>query len=207
MAQCNSYPNKLVLKIEDIELEFRRTELKWIDSDCDAPRWAKKNNKSLRETLQGPKYAKLATKLVIAERELDLPLGDFLLHRKLIGNESYKLFLNPFGDLEFGHFQLDDPQICKLKGLYAYTVDSKIVYVGRCLDSFGKRINHGYGKIHPKNCFIDGQSTNCRLNALATMHSEKLEFFVCPKTIDTEIREQEIALIRALRPPWNKQLT
>jgi hypothetical protein len=31
-----------------------------------------------------------------------------------------------------------------------------------------KRISQGYGKISPKNCYLDGLATNCHLNALIT---------------------------------------
>ena len=44
-------------------------------------------------------------------------------------------------------------------------MDGGIKYIGRCTDNFAKRINNGYGKIHPKNCFVDGQSTNCHINS------------------------------------------
>ena len=77
-----------------------------------------------------------------------------------------------------------------------YTVDYKLKYVGRCLDNFNQRINHGYGKIYPKNCFIDGRATNCRLNALITRNKNSILLWVCIMERDEEIKKIEKELIR-----------
>jgi hypothetical protein len=94
------------------------------------------------------------------------------------------------------------------KGLYAYTVENELVYIGRCLDTFKKRINYGYGKIAPKNCYRDGQSTNCHLNSLITI--EKQTKSVCLYILNMndidEIKNTEVDLIQKYNPRWNKQL-
>jgi hypothetical protein len=89
------------------------------------------------------------------------PLGVFLLELKRRGDEFYKKFLNDYGDLEYCRFSVQGDLAAK-KGLYCYTVDGEVKYVGRCRDSFKKRVNQGYGVIHPKNCYLDGQATNSR---------------------------------------------
>lgn len=93
--------------------------------------------------------------------------------------------------------------IKKQKGLYLYTYDDQIKYIGRSKDPFGKRINQGYGKINPKNCFIDGQSTNCHLNHLVTVHKNNIKFFVHELTDVTEIIDLEAQLIMTYKPEWN----
>lgn len=68
------------------------------------------------------------------------------------------------GKKRFCTFRIDTQYSCK-KGIYCFALDNAIVYVGRCLNNFCKRINMGYGHISPRNCFPGGQSTNCRINA------------------------------------------
>ncbi|MFK4618979.1 hypothetical protein ABIF50_002256 [Bradyrhizobium diazoefficiens] len=63
-------------------------------------------------------------------------------------------------------------------GVYAYFVGDDLKYIGRCKDSMKKRINHGYGKVHPKNCYLDGQSTNCHLNALIAPLRESVSLWL-----------------------------
>lgn len=65
-----------------------------------------------------------------------------------------------------------------------------------------KRINQGYGKIHPKNCYLDGQSTNCHLNALVARNLDSIELWFCELTpAEIDIAEKE--LIHAYKPAWN----
>lgn len=54
-------------------------------------------------------------------------------------------------------------------------------------DSVSKRINHGRGKIHPKNCYLDGQATNYHLNALITAGGEGTGLWLCPVSSNEEI--------------------
>src|SRR5438552_3937886 len=76
---------------------------------------------------------------------------------------------------------------------------------GRCLDNVGKRINQGYGRIHPKNCYLDGQSTNCRLNTLIAKHRDVVRFYVCILDDVSEIKLLESEILKSLSPEWNMQ--
>jgi hypothetical protein len=78
-----------------------------------------------------------------------------------------------------------------------------VQYIGRCNDKFGKRINQGYGRIHPKNCYIDGQATNCHLNALVAQHRPAVTFYVASLTDPSVIGELERHFIQANLPQWN----
>jgi hypothetical protein len=84
------------------------------------------------------------------------------------------------------------------KGIYKFVVKNKIVYIGRCLDNFKKRFNFGYGKINPKNCYKDGQSTNCRINNYC--NKEKFEIFVYCLIENSEIKKIEKQLIKKIKP-------
>lgn len=170
------------------------------------PIWSRKNNKTLGETLAHRRYSKIAPLCSGYESEFGEPLGLFLLRLQRNGSGLYQHFLNADGDSTFSDFKLSDSSLGRLRGLYLYRLEREVVYVGRCLDSFAKRINQGYGQIHPKNCYIDGQRTNCRLNALVTANRGNVEFFACPLDRADEITAFERDLLRALRPSWNKQL-
>jgi hypothetical protein len=87
-------------------------------------------------------------------------------------------------------------------GVYAFVVADAVRYVGKC-DILALRLNEGYGRISPKNCYIGGQQTNCRVNTLVLEAVERGEaigvwFFGCTSPDDIEAR-----LIDALQPPWN----
>jgi len=71
--------------------------------------------------------------------------------------------LHRYGNGEFCRFRI--PKIWNVSGVYAIIVDSRLTYIGECEDlSF--RFNTGYGQISPRNCYIGGQQTNCRINKL-----------------------------------------
>ena len=93
-----------------------------------------------------------------------------------------------------------------MKRLYCFTVNGQLKYIGRSTDSFAKRIDQGYGKIHPKNCFRDGQSTNCHLNGLIAQVPRGLQLHVHPIVDDARIELAEGALIMAYDPDRNVQL-
>lgn len=88
------------------------------------------------------------------------------------------------------------------EGVYLICVDGVATYVGEC-ENLDNRFNTGYGNISPRNCFVGGQSTNCRINHhiydAADKSSEiKLYFH------DTHARfEVERELIEKLNPAWN----
>lgn len=173
--------------------------------DTYADVFAQKNNKTLGETLLHPRYASVAKKITLHAVDLDRRLGDFLIERKRAGDNTYRKFLNRYGDLVFSTFRIADPTYRSRKGVYAYYVGQDLKYLGRCRDSMGKRIDQGYGKIHPKNCYIDGQATNCHLNSLITERRDSITLWLCPMDSDDEIERTEVRLLRAYDPPWNIQ--
>lgn len=183
---------------------FRPVSLR-IERTAGGDVFALKNNKSLRETLTHQRYAGLAKDGAQFGEFLDVPLGEFLSHLKQRGNVFYKRFLNKHGDQRFSIFAIDDPAVLGKKGVYAYFVGDELRYIGRCKDTMKRRINQGYGKIHPKNCYLDGQSTNCHLNAKITEAGEQVSLWFCPLESDEEITSAEAQLIRKYQPPWNIQ--
>ena len=76
-------------------------------------------------------------------------------------------------------FSISDPSALGARGVYAYYSNDVLAYIGRCKDSMRKRVNQGYGKIHPKNCFRDGQATNCHLNARIAAATSDVTLWLC----------------------------
>jgi hypothetical protein len=169
--------------------------------------FGQKNNKTLRQTLFHPKYAHLTSCVVESyASSLDRRLGDFLLGLKQNGDPFYRRFLNPYGDEIYCEFRLLDGAIQRLKGLYCFTAGGALKYIGKSTDSYERRISQGYGRIHPKNCYRDGQATNCHLNALIAGYAGEVALFVHPMLGNDDITKTEAALIAKERPDWNIQL-
>ena len=163
-----------------------------------------KNNKTVAQTVMHKRYRHLAAQVAESYSEsTHLPIGIFLLQLKDRRDLFYKTFLNDCGDLEYCRFRIDSHKWRKKKGIYIYTHNNVRKYVGRCLNTFEKRFNAGYGSISPKNCFKDGQKTNCHLNNLVLTNKDSLRLFVYEMTDSEEIKLLERTLIRALNPEWN----
>ena len=168
--------------------------------------FADKNNKTVRETLAHRRYKSLAAACVTDySQHLDSPLGQVLLELKLSGDSFYQRFLNPYGDQVYSTFSISDPSALDARGVYAYYTDNILKYIGRCRDSMRKRVNQGYGKIHPKNCFRDGQATNCHLNARITANLSLVSLWLHQMDDARDIEALERSLLREYAPPWNIQ--
>lgn len=189
--------NESCLEFVEVPLTFKKGRIRSV--------FREKNNKTLRETLSHKRYSHL--KGIIYEKfikYLDFKLGDFLSELKRNKDATYKLFLNKHGDSTYSSFKIQDA--LKQKGIYLYSANQEIKYVGRCLDNFGKRINQGYGTIHPKNCFLDGQSTNCHLNSLIARNQKVIKFYIAIMTDNENIGRYEKLLIKYYKPVWNVAL-
>lgn len=167
--------------------------------------FARKNNKTLAQTIEHRRYLHLATRVREQYADmLDEPIGRSLLRLKTSGDPFYLRFLNTHGDKTYCRFSIDGFR--EEKGVYAWFAGQQLRYIGRSLDSFSKRVNQGYGIISPKNCFLDGQSTNCHLNSLIASSVQDISLFVCPIESDQEICEVERDLILQYQPQWNTVL-
>lgn len=112
--------------------------------------------------------------------------------------------LNRHGSGPFCRFRV--PADLPYEGVYVLTVEGRVVYIGECehlSERFGQR---GYGAIQPRNCFVGGQSTNCKINKLLLQHALQrhvIELWFHP-TADR--KSEEALLIGQLKPEWNAQL-
>jgi len=187
----------MIIKIENKAYEFEEVRLKIQYSDTYKNVFYRKNNKTLEQTFDNGKYARYAKEFKKQySQHLQERLGDFLRSLKENRDNNYLEFLNENGDKAFCQFSIETH--LKDKGLYCFAVNDSVKYVGRCTDSFKKRINQGYGRISPKNCFIDGQSTNCRINSLINLESNvKFGVYVMNDSTKEEIGELEKMMINS----------
>ena len=168
-----------------------------------------KNNKTVMETLNNRKYQHLSDRIhKNYGTSLDEKLGVFLSRLKNTSDMLYMEFLNPYGDLKYCKFRTGI--IIEDKGLYCFKFKNNIQYIGKTVNTFSERVNNGYGNISPKNCYRDGQSTNCRINSninlLWNINSLRdLSFLICPLSNNKEIINSEKQLINKYKPNWNLQ--
>lgn len=163
------------------------------------------DNKTLKETLEHHKYRKLKKDVSESYSSfLNINLGEFLFKLKNEGDYFYRKFLNKNGDKSFCKFKIAEQNQVRLKGLYIYCVKEKLMYIGSTTDSYKKRIDTGYGTIFPKNCYLNGQPTNCRLNSLLNAE-ENVKLLIYPMVHDNKIVILEGFLIEKYDPPWNIQ--
>ena len=166
--------------------------------------FAKKNNKTLAETLSSERYASLSKEVQRRyPNSLNDKLGEFLYRLKVSGDNFYLRFLNEHGDNLFCDFSIAKSIPGKAKGVYCFSIGEGIKYIGRSHDPFEKRLNQGYGHISPKNCYRDGQSTNCHINSKIAKNYSVVSFYVYPIDSDTEIDQLEKLLINSYKPEWN----
>lgn len=192
--------------IENLEIKTQKIGLIFTKMNIENT-FSFKNNKTLEETLIHKKYNKFHKEIEKEYSKFKMEcLGIFLLNLKNNNDYFYKKFLNKYGDEKYCNFFINDKTILSKKGIYFFKINSKIVYVGRCLDNFNKRINQGYGRINPKNCYIDGQSTNCHLNSLINSNCDEIELFVLLLDDDENIKNIEKKLIKNYQPIWNISL-
>lgn len=109
--------------------------------------------------------------------------------------------INRHGKGPFCKFTI--PSSLRTSGVYAITSGTEVKYIGECLN-LSSRYNMGYGNISPRNCFVGGQETNCRINNLildeARTGADVSLWFL--QTSTYKLIEQ--ALRRSKRPPWNR---
>ena len=191
--------------LPDLERDFSKVKLEFIGVPYQDV-FGRKNNKTVAETLQHRRYRKFSEKVERCYRDiLDEPLGMALLRLKRSGDPFYRAFLNRYGDLQYATFRLASPEFESVTGVYAYFEGETLRYIGRCRDSMKKRVTQGYGKIYPKNCYLDGQATNCHLNAKITKVSRDIVLRLCVVENSSEITYVETSLIRKHNPAWNIQ--
>ena len=161
--------------------------------------------KVLSKPTNNKRYDTYAKARIILANELKIyanePIGDVLLRMKNSGDDRYASVLNKYGDSTFSGFKIEQGFARGFKGLYAYTLDDELKYIGRCRDDFLKRVNNGYGKINPYKCYRNGQATNCHINSLISeqIKNGTVNLYVHKCSDDDYIVSEELRLINYLK--------
>lgn len=111
--------------------------------------------------------------------------------------------LNSHGSGPFCKFSIHSDLFGGVCGVYALFDSKSLLYVGMTRN-FAQRFDQGYGIISPKNCYVGGQSTNCKINTMVLdkyLTNEHVYLFF-HKTSD--YRHVEAELIQTLSPPYNE---
>jgi hypothetical protein len=164
----------------------------------------------LNKAIKDPKdrLHKIASQLELKYQvDHNMKLGEFLVKLKSESNQDYKLFLNKYGDLQFCEYSIS--RFKEDKGIYCYISNDLIVYIGRSKKTFIERFKD-YGKITPYNCLIDGQATNCNINAKVNLlENVSVGIYSMKDASDIEIDNLEKLIIKNLKHRydlWNVQL-
>jgi len=115
-------------------------------------------------------------------------------------NNQGKYQLHQYGKGSFCRFRI--PAKFSEPGVYLIMTQETVLYIGRC-QNLAQRFNAGYGQISPRNCYIKGRETNCRINQLilaAIKKGKKLDLYF-HQTDDFCALEAQ--LLAARNPPWN----
>lgn len=92
------------------------------------------------------------------------------------------------------------------KGVFVFTVDDTVVYVGMTNDSLKKVMIGTYGNIIPRKLHKDGQLTACRLSAfLNKNHNKKIELWFIECDDKEKIKQIKNELIDEYKPEINKR--
>ena len=95
--------------------------------------------------------------------------------------------------------------IIEVAGVYLLAVKNRAAYVGKC-QSLSERWSKGYGSIQPRNCFVGGQSTNCKVNATILVAARAQIAVDLWFRVDADRSRTETQIIHELQPPWNGNL-
>jgi len=99
--------------------------------------------------------------MIELERQADGTIREYMPQTKY--DNPAAVALNRYGRGPFCKFQI--PRNIQIAGVYALVVGDDVRYIGECT-ALSSRYNMGYGNISPRNCFVGGQETNCRINNL-----------------------------------------
>lgn len=153
----------------------------------------------MERTFTGMTFQSVGT--IDPERDVSGSIRQFMPQPRYAKAETTPL--NPNGAGPFCRFNI--AQGINAAGVYVLTLDGEPVYTGKCENLARRWGGMGYGAISPKNCFVGGQSTNCKINNRVLRHTQAgrtLELWFHP-TADGAAAER--ALILDLRPAWNSQ--
>lgn len=89
-------------------------------------------------------------------------------------------------------------------GVYLWVVEDEIIYIGET-KGLKSRFNMGYGKISPRNCYLGGQSTNCKMNKVVLDLYEQGEIVSLYFFETAYYKQIEFELLTKITTPYNSK--
>jgi hypothetical protein len=89
-------------------------------------------------------------------------------------------------------------------GVYLWVVDKQIIYIGETA-GLRQRFNVGYGNISPRNCYVGGQSTNCKMNKVVLNMYEQGKIVSLYFHYTTDYKRVELDLLGKINTMYNKK--
>ena len=87
-------------------------------------------------------------------------------------------------------------------GVYLWVVDEEIIYIGETT-GLARRFNTGYGVIESVNCYVGGQSTNCKMNKVVLEQAKKGCYVKLYFYETREYKTVELELLRQYKTKYN----
>jgi hypothetical protein len=87
-------------------------------------------------------------------------------------------------------------------GVYLWVVEGVILYIGETV-GLKRRFNMGYGNISPRNCYIGGQSTNCKMNKVVLSLHQKGKTVSLYFYQTADYKRVELDLLGKTNTPYN----
>ncbi len=137
---------------------------------------------------------------IAPKRNEDGKIWKYLPQRRY--NNRKNLGLHEYGQGEFCKFKLSNAK--PVSGVYAWVIkgETEPIYIGET-NNFSKRFCMGYGTISPRNCYIGGQRTNCKMNQVVLKeYSNGREIEIYFFETD-EYKKVELELLSAINTPYN----
>ena len=109
--------------------------------------------------------------------------------------------LHTNGNGPFCRFKINAKNV---PGVYLWVVNSDIIYIGETAN-LKERFNSGYGIISPRNCYVGGQSTNCKMNKVVldmAKHNKDVKLYFY-QTQDHKRIEKELLISVKPIPKYN----
>lgn len=110
--------------------------------------------------------------------------------------------LHEYGKGAFCKFKLNNAK--SVSGVYAWVLEGETepIYIGET-NNFQKRFCIGYGTISPRNCYVGGQMTNCKMNKVVLqkyIEGKKIQiYFYSTK----DYKNVELELLNIIDTPYN----
>ena len=112
--------------------------------------------------------------------------------------------LNQYADSLFTSFSIDSPEFEDKQGIFVFTVNGTVVYVGKTETSLKTVMQSTYQNINARKLQADGQRTACRLNAfLNENHNKNIELWFIECNDKEKIKRIKKELINEYKPEIN----